>query len=594
MAAMTRHGFDAATAATQVKDQIVHLINPSAAAEKTITALSKASGVDLVSAFTATGVHTLGLKGIMDLTTTAMNKVGLSADQQTAEWLKLVPNIRGGAASFVLAGRGAQDFNDILHDIDTSTGVTDEAFQRIETTLNFQWGTATNRLRELSITIGNLLKPALTDVLSHVNDFIASVQSLPESVLQGIVVVTGLAGAAALLVGGFILLAPLGAAIGTAFGAITGILISFAPWVLVVVGAFLALKAAWDSDLGSIKEIADRFSNLGDILQAALSGEVVAAWGGFVEDIKTLDPAIRTVIDNIGDFIGRALELASVLGGQLKSVIDTQLGPALENIGNFMAQNVGPAFDIVAGAVGFLKDTLGGVVTNGLRPLQVIIDAFRANPEALPGFFTSLGDSLVTLGGRVQTVAPVLGSLASLFGAINNLIGTVVQVGFSALIGLFTDVLIPNLDKLRPVLIALAVPLAVAFGPFIAFFKFITDNAGAISKAIDQIAGSINALATAIGTLPANFANLPGVAGATSAAGTALNATSGAAQGALNAGSQLLNNGVNLTINGVTINNAGDLNSFTQAVADAIAGASRRVGPPVSNGGFPAIEGQFT
>ncbi len=635
MAAMTRHGFDAATAATQVKDQIVHLINPSAAAEKVIKDLSKTSGVDLVSAFSATGVHTLGLKGVMDLTTTAMNKVGLSADQQTAEWLKLVPNIRGGAASFVLAGRGAQDFNDILHDIDTSTGVTDDAFQRIQGTLNFQWGVITNDFQEMAITIGNLLKPALVDVLSHISDFLASVRELPPDVLRGIVTLTGFAGATALLVGGFVLLAPLAAAIGPAIGAIGGIIVGLLPWALALGAAFFGLKAAWDRDLGGIQEIGAKFnnlrdiieaalsgdisgawaglvediktvnpafrsvidsveeflghfSNMGDIIQATLAGEVAAAWGGFLEDVKTLNPAIREVIDNIGDFLGHALDLAGALGDFLGKSFNDLIGAIDPLI---------PKFLELGGAISTTVITAVGDFFSRLGTDMLAITQAASSGQGIGGFFENLGTALQNFGGVLEPLQPLFGSFGGLVGAIFNFVGSLVQLQLVLAQDVF-GLLVIGLQKLAD---------QFTLTPAIQAFAIAIQGLGEAHVVIDFLADAINKLALGIqfltqvasGNIPPwlqDILNNPGAAvggvlgGAGNAAGGVVAPVvpgqngAPATTGPLAPGSPLVNVGQ------LIISSEAEGQAFLARMADAIATATNRVNPPPDNSGFPALQ----
>jgi len=668
MSAMTRHGFDAATAATQVKDSLVHIINPSQEAKKQLTDLSQRSGVDLVHAFTATGLHALGLEGVLNLTSDAMNKLGLTQDEQTAQWLRLIPNIRGGVAGFVLAGRGADDFASILKDMHEQLGVTDEAFARIKETTGFQFGLLGNQFKELAITLGSILLPSINGIVKSFSALILQFTQLPQNVQQGIVKVLAIASGLLTFGGAMILLAPLFGAVLSGIGSLVTAFVSLSPAILLGLGVFAVLRQAWDRDIGGIREVVDRFSNIGDIIQAALSGNVSAAFDGFIEDFKSISPEIRSFIDDVqsrfnglqsfltpilgniglvldkafsGNFAGAFDTLQAIItaispqvGGLIQNFRDfanqvapviqqgfvaaqgfindflntarevvaflsTTFGPLLETVGNFVAQQIGPAFQLTATAVGLLKDTLGGVVENGLRPLKVLVDAFAANPDALPSFFSALGDALLALGGKIQTVAPVLVSLAGLFGAINNLIGTIAQVGFQALIALFENALIPAFQKFAPILIALSAPLAAVFAPLLATFKVITDNADTIVNFVNNMATAINNLAAALGKLPTTLPSwlqinggVPDILGGGQVDLGALgNQAGGALSGAAGAitGSQIVINN-----NGVTITSGADLDDFSQSIANAIRNAATRVSPPVSNGGNPAIEGTFT
>lgn len=599
MSAMTRHGFDAATAATQVKDAIVHIINPSQEAQKTIADLSSRSGIDLTNAFSATGLHANGLTGTLSLVTAAMNKLGLTQDQQTALWLKLIPNIRGGAASFVLAGRGADDFSSILKDLDGSISVTDEAFDRIQKQAAFQWGTLGNQFRELGINIGGFLLPRLVTVGSALSALIKQFISLPEQVKSGIVNVAAFGGAISLLIGGFVLLAPFLAALPAAFAVLTGALVALAPAFAIAAALFLALKIAWENDFLGIQEIAANFSNIGDIIQAALAGDVGPAFEGLVEDFARISPQMR-------DFI---------------TLIRSTVIPAIGELAQFIVSNFGPAANYLATTVLPTLIQAGiDLISLYLQPAKLAFEALTSQPateffnnlaqaigqftsEAAAGFIdffqNTLPAVLAAFGQQIQSLSPLFDSLGNFFRSLLDVVVALGTVGFTALQGLFQNVLVPGFTALGD-----------ALGPtVVAAFQGVRDALLPMGDALEQIGNHVQPLAQFFNNAAAaleDFANkveaarakLPGFLQPSSPIiGGGANSPNGATvshaafiPGGGGAGAQSAAAIVNFNAP-VSINGAGDLNDFVETIAAAIRASASRVSPPVPAGQPGVVSG---
>ncbi len=441
MSAMTRHGFESAEAAVQVKDQIEHIIKPSEAAKKAMVELSNAAGEDVVQAFSSTFLHAHGLTGVMDLVTNAMDRAGLTADQQTAMWLRLVPNIRGGAASFVLAGRGADDFRSILSDMNNSLGATDTSFARTQNTANFQWGVLTNQIRELGITFGTILLPPVERVIETLSGLVKRFQEASPELQRMFTYAT--IGAAAFI--GFVLpLALIGVVIGPLIGsfiALGGLLLGMVPvFAAIAVGAGL-LWLAWQDDIGGIQELTQAaFAEL----PALLNGAQVA-FGALRDVLSTI------TVDNIN-------ALATSVGGSLSegfSKFGSQISPLLpifSGIGNFLVglSNLIAAFDQLksrgaggATSVDDLTDPLQqffDFVTSHadeitsvqamLGPIGPLFAAIRDNGEGIAAIFNSIADSLNAFAKAVKEMPDLPPWMQTMLN--KGLLGGTAQLGFQA------------------------------------------------------------------------------------------------------------------------------------------------------------------
>lgn len=201
MAALTRHGLNASEAATQVKDILIHMINPSKGAREELERLSKATGVDLVSDFSQAGLASRGFAGVLDDLSKATNGNG-------QEIYKLIQAQRGGLGAMILAGTGAKDLHDILSDLAKAYSgeltPVEDAFARQQETLAAQVAKAKNELLLMSEGIEKALLPALIPLIDDVKQAAQWFENLPESMKKGTLEVLALSGAV-LLVGGSLL-----------------------------------------------------------------------------------------------------------------------------------------------------------------------------------------------------------------------------------------------------------------------------------------------------------------------------------------------------------------------------------------------------
>ncbi|HYW89241.1 MAG TPA: phage tail tape measure protein, partial [Chloroflexota bacterium] len=476
MAAMTRHGFDAATASTQVKDQIVHLINPSQAAKKELEDLSQRSGVDLVNAFSATGLHALGLTGVLDLATGAMNKLGLTQDQQTSTWLKLVPNIRGGAASFVLAGRGAEDFRSILEDMHNSLGITDEAFTRIQATAAFQWGTLGNQFQLLAIAIGDVLLPRLTQLAQFLSGIVQWFRNLDPSVQESIVNIAGIASIVLVALGAFALLGPVIAAVGPALASLGAAL---APIVVVMGAAALIWKtfeAAVANNVGGLSRAGPVLENLGAILQTAFAGHIGEALDGLISQIDAIIPGFRDFTNQVaktfGDLVSQVQQIFGVLRAIFYDVLQGDFGSAL---------------DLAQGLVGRFSPELSGLIGN-IRDFGTAVG-------------TDLSNALDSFGKQMQ---PLIASMQPVVAFLDEqLLPRLANPGATI------DAFAAAVERLRAATAQGTVAGGDQFAAgLVAFFDTLTGpfkdqvaSLGPLAGSIANFAGSLNQLALAIGNL---------------------------------------------------------------------------------------------
>ncbi len=165
-AALTRHGQDPATAATNIVGMMSKIINPAKAARVELARLSQSSGIDLLADFTPAGLKAKGLTGVL-------HDLAIATHGNVAEIFQLIPALRGGQGAMALTGTGAKDYGTILTSLHgTITGritPTIKAFGATQTTLAFQLERAKRQVEVLGIRLGTALLPAATQVATAFN-----------------------------------------------------------------------------------------------------------------------------------------------------------------------------------------------------------------------------------------------------------------------------------------------------------------------------------------------------------------------------------------------------------------------------------------
>lgn len=196
MSALTRHGLDASEAATQVKDILIHIINPSKQAREEIALLAKTTGVDLSNDFSLAGLKARGFTGFMNDLIRATHGNG-------QEIYKLIQAQRGGLGAMILAGTGAKDYTDILGTLnDAMSGKIDpttKAYNDTLKTLNNEVARLTNEVKADFIPVGEKLIPVFRDAIplirstaSGLSKLLDDFTGLPKPIQQTVIAVGAL------------------------------------------------------------------------------------------------------------------------------------------------------------------------------------------------------------------------------------------------------------------------------------------------------------------------------------------------------------------------------------------------------------------
>jgi TP901 family phage tail tape measure protein len=378
MATLTRNGFDAAESQTGLVNMFTHIAHPAAEARKELERVSKLTGVDLVKDFSAVGLSSRGVTGILGDLEAAYKRMGLTESQASDETMRLLNAQRGGIPTMILQGKGAKDLAQNLRAMDGvlqgEATPTMDAYAKSQQTLAYQWGELQNKAGLIAKAIGDKLTPTLTHLATTANAAANAIlqgnwnvafelirqgwqglmtdlgNSLPA--LQGFadflrdhldIVLIGLATTiTAVVVPAFVLLlapiAPVALAIA-ALGAAVG-----------------ALYLAWQENFMGIQDIAaSAWAVIEPVFSAFVEG-VFQLRDAFNQDgLAGVIDVLPGIIDNIATQLAGLLDtvmgLASQLGAALGEWVWVALGNLMESLGVLLGWLTGWIFDTAIPAV---------------------------------------------------------------------------------------------------------------------------------------------------------------------------------------------------------------------------------------------------
>jgi len=298
-AALTRNGYDASRAATQVQDILVHVMNPTKAAQKAIASLSKTTGVGLVGDFSQAGLQSKGLVGVLD-------DVQKATGGNTQELMTLIPALRGGLGAAALVGKAHKDLTAILGNENKSLGSTEQAYAMYANTTAAQTARMHQQLNNLQIAVGAALVPAvsqllkvITPIVQGIADWASKHPKLVAAILGGMVA--------------FGLILTVGGAIALLFSA--GLPGAIALGVALLVGAMVTLATMIGSNWDKISGFFRQHSQL-------ITGILRALGGFFLTGVLGPMGVMATgILGHLNDLKGAWDNFRGFLGGVVNGIV---------------------------------------------------------------------------------------------------------------------------------------------------------------------------------------------------------------------------------------------------------------------------------
>jgi TP901 family phage tail tape measure protein len=269
-AAMSRTGTDASMAATQIRGVLFALLKPTKQAKDTLKQFN----------LSAEGLRDqLGKEGLLSTLKTLTNAFG---DNEEAQG-KVFANTRALSGVLDLMGKNLGSTEEIFDRMNTTAGITAEAFAELEKSASFKLEKSLNDLKVAFTEIGSVLLETFTPVIQEISSVLVSLsqkfQSLDPGVKKAIVIFTALVAA----LGPFLMiLGAMSSGIGILIGVFESLTLASAPFLIAIaaVVAALGVTVAYQSLKNSIESLNEEIPKLKDNLlkaEQAFDGSTTAS-----------------------------------------------------------------------------------------------------------------------------------------------------------------------------------------------------------------------------------------------------------------------------------------------------------------------------
>lgn len=381
--------------------------------------------------------------------------VNEAAEDQGLKFSDLFGSAEAAKAGITLLGDEGIEFNDVLKKMESSTGATETAFEKMQTkslTLSKTIQTVKNMAISFGNTLLDMLEPALLkiqDVMKSLNDKFNGLDETQKRVIASIAGVIAIVGPVLVTLGGAINLvggamsgltglfgASAGASglLGTSLGGLSGILSAlFSP-----VGAIAAAIASAVLVFMDLYNSSETFSNyINEILSQVmlLLSSIFSDFGILINEV--IIPIIQTLYNFIYEFLAPIFETVAMVMSEtvmpalqgLWESISTNIIPIIVKLWEWLEKYIMPIFKTVAS---FLSDvfavafeTLWNFITPVIDAIALLFgwigDLFVILEDL--GVFEAFGTVFEGIGTILSTVLDSVKSLVEWFGNLVSAVG---------------------------------------------------------------------------------------------------------------------------------------------------------------------------
>lgn len=398
--ALTKGGISTQESITGVRAILAAVAKPTSEASK----YAKQLGLD----FSVAAIESKGFGGFLD---DVVAKTGGSTDALA----QLFGGVEALVPALALAGQAGADFDQIMADMAEKGGTTQEAFEKMTNTFEFQRARLQAGLTVALTELGTVITTFLTPALKFLADNFEAIQRFVIVFASALAVL--LVPALASVTAGFITMAA--AFLLTPFGAVLAVITALSAAVayfgdtqVTVAGRTVTV---WQVITAAVATAIDVFNDV----RAALAGmfndglaagssffstittwlsDFVGNWGITLDDIGSF---IKTAINSyIGFYVGGIKAIGAIVTQGIPAAFALAMGLAknivIEAI-QFIAQKVAFAIGSIAEALSALPgvdDNLGINTYNNVNSIGQGLNDLKADTDALSASFSNAGASI--------------------------------------------------------------------------------------------------------------------------------------------------------------------------------------------------------
>ena len=355
----------------------------------------------------------------------------------------LFGSVEAGGAALALTGTASEKFTSEMEAQEKATGAAGAAFAEIDKARSFD--RVKVQLDNLAVSAGEILIPAITDLIKIVSPWIEAFGNLDDrtkKIIIGALAVAAAVGPILIVVGKVIGI--FGTLIGVV-GKVAGAITFFASPVGLVILGIIALIAIIVIVIKNFDKIKEVLSNVAGAIGDFISGAI--EW--IKEAFNTVWQTVKDVAQGIMDaFVGAFVFLYDLYVSYL-NLIWTVVTTVFEAIKDFIetvidaiASAISATFEFIADLISTVMDTIQKVISAVLdfvlwywtTTLNFILDAVKFVFNAVKDFIETVINTVLTV------ITTVLGTIRDVFSAIFTTVRDVVFDAFNRIKDLVVDV----------------------------------------------------------------------------------------------------------------------------------------------------------
>lgn len=194
----------------------------------------------------------------------------------------LFSSVEAGSAALTLASKGAEGYNDILNQMVNSSGATESAYEKMQTT-TWTLAKAFNEIKNVALEFGNalmsVLSPAIqsfVDMLHNLATWLSSIDEGTKQMIVTVVMVAAAIGPALLVIGKlFTTVSRLMTAVSSlsaVWAGLSTVLGGLVAPVLAIIAVIAALYVAWETDFNGMRDtVSSVFTSIQSIVTSAVT-----------------------------------------------------------------------------------------------------------------------------------------------------------------------------------------------------------------------------------------------------------------------------------------------------------------------------------
>lgn len=389
-AVLTKNGIATSEAGTYLKGMFGELGKAGTEVDKVLREKTGKSFSELQ----AEGMSTADALGILQT----------HAEDSGIKMSDMFGSIEAGSAAMVLAKGEGAEFNEILASMGDVTGLTEEAFNKMENTATAKLMKSFNALRNALAGLADIFLPTITKMIEWFTKLINKFASLEPAGQKLIIIIAAIAAAIGpvitfmgILVAGFVSFAGTMATAAAAGTTVTAAIAGLAAPFAIAIGIIAAIIAIgvllyknWDTIKEKAQTVFTAFGPLLDVMKqafASLVGSLQPIWETLKQLFASLMPIIKTVATIIG------IVLVPVFGVVISAVmaVISAIGPLV----NAFLNVIDVVLNVVNAIIAVFTGDWQGAMDYWKQATQSTIDFVKNLFTAVVNFFSTFVNSII-------------------------------------------------------------------------------------------------------------------------------------------------------------------------------------------------------